>query len=679
MTLLAGVGGTGLAVAVIRAQESARPDRLFDDPLAAAFAKLRPPGAGQPGGPHTAALRAWVVARTVFLDDLLISACADGIRQVVLLGAGFDARAFRLPWPDGVRCFEVDTPDVLASKEQVVAARRARPGCTRLLVPADLRTDWPARLKAAGFDPARPTVWIAEGLLVYLDPDEVDRLAATVTRWSAPGSRLGLTFRNRAGGSLGPALRRSAAPDDPVGWLAGHGWAATLSRPRDVLAAHGRTPRPPAPPGPPRALLASARLAQAGPAAARSPARPVRHRSAATTRPARSPARGPGPERPLPALLSQVLTAFTIEFDNESEHRMPHRTTWGPATGARGPWLVSEVMWANFLRFIPDGGVPLREVAALATTVNLTGLQRWGYLRLAADPAGSRAGPPPRDRLVQLTQHGAAAARVLAPLATEIEERWRDRLGAATFGTLRSALADLAGLNDAGGADPGRLPYLPVSGVYPADPATVAAAAAQAASRWPGGAAGAAPGRDLPGLLSAVLLSWRLEYEHEAGLSLPVSATALRVLTSEPQPVADLPGRAGVAREAIAVSLGRLARDGYAATGPAPGTRRGRAAWLTERGAQAQADYERLVTSAGARWRSGLAADSLTALAAAGCEMFVRHDGSPLIAAGLVPYPEGWRAHPPYRARTEAMISDPAAALPHYPMVSHRGGYPDGS
>jgi methyltransferase (TIGR00027 family) len=267
--MLAGVGGTGLAVAVIRAQESARPDRLFDDPLAAAFAELRPPGAGEPGGPHAAALRAWVVARTVFLDDLLISACAEGARQVVLLGAGFDARAFRLRWPDGVRCFELDTPDVLASKERVVAAHRARPRCARLLVPADLRGDWPAQLTAADFDPARPTVWIAEGLLVYLDPDQVDRLAATVTRLSAPASQLGLTFRHRAsgagGGSLGPALRRSAAPDDPVGWLAGHGWAATLSSPREVLAARGRAPRGPAPPGAPRALLASARLDKISP------------------------------------------------------------------------------------------------------------------------------------------------------------------------------------------------------------------------------------------------------------------------------------------------------------------------------------------------------------------------------------------------------------------------------
>ncbi len=162
---LDGVGGTGLAVAAIRARESARPDRLFDDPLAAAFAELRTAGTapggepaaaagnepGEPGGRHAAALRAWVVARTVFLDEMLNQACADGARQVVLLGAGFDARAFRLPWPPGVRCFELDTPGVLGVKEQVLNAQQARPGCERIPVPCDLRADWPARLAAARF------------------------------------------------------------------------------------------------------------------------------------------------------------------------------------------------------------------------------------------------------------------------------------------------------------------------------------------------------------------------------------------------------------------------------------------------------------------------------------------------------------------------------------------------
>jgi hypothetical protein len=69
----------------------------------------------------------------------------------------------------------------------------------------------------------------------------------------------------------------------------------------------------------------------------------------------------------LPAPLSRVLVAFTIEADNELEHQLPHRTTRGPAAGSRrGAWLVSLVMWSNFLRFVSADGVPVRELPALA-------------------------------------------------------------------------------------------------------------------------------------------------------------------------------------------------------------------------------------------------------------------------------------------------------------------------
>ena len=189
---LAGVGGTGLTVAAIRAFETARPDRLFADPLAATFAEaggLDPDSA--PGGRRGVALRVWVVARTLFLDDLLAEAGQQGCRQVVLLGAGFDARAYRLPWPPGTRCFEVDTPDVLGPKDQVLAAEHAVPGCERLVVPCDLRDDWPAALRAAGLDPARPTAWIAEGLLVYLDPGGRGRAAGHDHQPLGPGQLAG--------------------------------------------------------------------------------------------------------------------------------------------------------------------------------------------------------------------------------------------------------------------------------------------------------------------------------------------------------------------------------------------------------------------------------------------------------------------------------------------------------
>ena len=155
---LEGVGGTGLAVAAVRAGETARPDRLFADPLAAVFAAAGglEPGDG-PGGRRGVALRAWVVARTLFLDDLLAGATQQGCRQVVLLGSGFDARAFRLPWPMATRCFEVDTPEVLGPKDEVLAAEHAVPGCERVVVPCDLRDDWPAALRAPAWTrPGRP-------------------------------------------------------------------------------------------------------------------------------------------------------------------------------------------------------------------------------------------------------------------------------------------------------------------------------------------------------------------------------------------------------------------------------------------------------------------------------------------------------------------------------------------
>ena len=285
---LAGVGGTGLTIAAIRAFETARPDRLFADPLAATFAEaggLDPDSA--PGGRRGVALRVWVVARTLFLDDLLAEAGQQGCRQVVLLGAGFDARAYRLPWPPGTRCFEVDTPDVLGPKDQVLAAEHAVPGCERLVVPCDLRDDWPAALRAAGLDPAQPTAWIAEGLLVYLTPAEVDGLLDTITSLSAPGSWLGLTMTTREADQLADtrlaALRQSRAPDDPVGWLAGLGWAADVTDLREVLRAHGR-PLPERPglrpgaapetaPGP-RALLIRATLDPSHASPGRRPCQP---------------------------------------------------------------------------------------------------------------------------------------------------------------------------------------------------------------------------------------------------------------------------------------------------------------------------------------------------------------------------------------------------------------------
>ena len=250
--------------------ESLREHALFHDPLAAAFAtagglSLRP-GSGRTADRDEAVRRRWggvafsVVIRTRFLDDLLAEAVGAGCRQVVLLGAGMDSRAYRLDWPPGVRLFELDTAEPLGFKESVLRNERAVARCERLTVPVDLRDDWPAALAAAGHDPALPTAWIAEGLLIYLPQDDVQRLLERVGGLSAPGSRMGLTLGGRRtlehfGQDQGTAADMwvSVMPEDPVGWLAGLGWEASTFSVRERAAAYGRpVPEParPAPPGP---------------------------------------------------------------------------------------------------------------------------------------------------------------------------------------------------------------------------------------------------------------------------------------------------------------------------------------------------------------------------------------------------------------------------------------------
>lgn len=250
---LRGVGRTAVWVAMMRAQESARPDRLFDDRLASAFAAAAGVGTGVGGDVAGAPPGAseFLAVRVRFYDDFLLDACAAGIRQVVLLAAGLDSRAFRLGWPAGVALYEVDLPELFAFKESVVAGFEEPPGCKRVPVPADLREAWPDPLTAAGFDPAEPTAWVVEGVLIYLPVADNDRLLAAVGDLSAPGSRLALDHMNHTGDDRAAVRETSAqvrkmgaafqsAMDDPVGWLAGHGWHATVDRVPAMAVAYGR-------------------------------------------------------------------------------------------------------------------------------------------------------------------------------------------------------------------------------------------------------------------------------------------------------------------------------------------------------------------------------------------------------------------------------------------------------
>ena len=131
-----------------------------------------------------------MAVRTRFFDEFFLNATRAGITQAVILASGLDARGYRLQWPAGTVVYEVDQPQVIDFKSRTLAELGATPTADRRVVAVDLRDDWPAALRAAGFDPAQPAAWSAEGLLGYLPPEAQDRLLDTITELSAPGSRL---------------------------------------------------------------------------------------------------------------------------------------------------------------------------------------------------------------------------------------------------------------------------------------------------------------------------------------------------------------------------------------------------------------------------------------------------------------------------------------------------------
>ncbi|WP_441961636.1 class I SAM-dependent methyltransferase [Mycolicibacterium houstonense] len=204
--LTSSVGATATMVAAARAMATNAEDPVIDDPFAAPlvravgmdfFTKLADESFTTEGLDEEAAtglirFANGMAARTRFFDDFFLDACRAGIRQAVILAAGLDSRAYRLPWPDGTVVYEIDQPEVVRFKTDTLAELGAAPTTDLRTVSMDLRFDWPAALTAAGFDPSVPTAWIAEGLLGYLPGDAQDRLLDQVTELSAPGSRLGV-------------------------------------------------------------------------------------------------------------------------------------------------------------------------------------------------------------------------------------------------------------------------------------------------------------------------------------------------------------------------------------------------------------------------------------------------------------------------------------------------------
>lgn len=260
---LRGVAKTALGAAVVRAGETSRQDRLFADPYAQRFLDAAPGAFAEEAasaedraapGPMASLGEVFyfhAVIRTRFYDDYL-QAAASWSRQAVLLAAGLDTRVLRLPWPAGMRVFELDLPEVFGFKEAVLAGWGTTAACERIIVPADLRGHWTEDLLAAGLDRAAPTAWLAEGLLIYLTADEAARLLTGIGQLSAPGSRLAFEHGEMAGSALLDQARglpemaeytslwKGGLGQDAPGWLSRHGWRPTLHDLAEVAACHGR-------------------------------------------------------------------------------------------------------------------------------------------------------------------------------------------------------------------------------------------------------------------------------------------------------------------------------------------------------------------------------------------------------------------------------------------------------
>jgi len=129
-----------------------------------------------------------VAVRTKFFDEFFVRSAANGVRQAVILASGLDARAYRLRWPAKTGVYEIDQPAVIEFKTTALARLGATPTVERRTVAMDLRGEWPGALRAAGFDADAPTMWSAEGLLMYLPSEAQERLFDNITALSAAGS-----------------------------------------------------------------------------------------------------------------------------------------------------------------------------------------------------------------------------------------------------------------------------------------------------------------------------------------------------------------------------------------------------------------------------------------------------------------------------------------------------------
>lgn len=251
-----GVAITSLLVAAMRAAETKRSDnegRLFSDPFAETLA-------GDEGfnlmqeAIAVAGDQPAIAVRTAFIDEKFNKALKDGVRQIVIVAAGMDSRAYRLNFPPGTKVFELDQPEVLKYKSEKLV--NAKPTCDRKAIEVDLREEWQSKLLEAGFNPNERTLWSVEGLLMYLEEAEVITLFERInilaktndllvfdifTRnlLDSPYMKTNLEFL----ASLGAPWKFGT--NDPEQFMKKLGWSVVMTQPGEY--APGRWPFPVAP------------------------------------------------------------------------------------------------------------------------------------------------------------------------------------------------------------------------------------------------------------------------------------------------------------------------------------------------------------------------------------------------------------------------------------------------
>ena len=255
------LGWTSRWVAAARALETESANPLFRDPLARDLAgragfELLSSMREALGVSATTGPEPYFSIRTRFFDDAIVAAVRrSSIRQVVILAAGMDTRAFRIDWPSGVVLFEIDRNEIFDHKEAILERSHAQSACDRRIVRADLTAGWSAAILSAGFDPARPTAILVEGLLPFLSEHAATELFTTIATLASSGSCLALDAINEemlVSSYLSAYLKKLRAfgcpwrfgVDHPGEFLAEHGWQATIFGPGEREANYGRWPYP---------------------------------------------------------------------------------------------------------------------------------------------------------------------------------------------------------------------------------------------------------------------------------------------------------------------------------------------------------------------------------------------------------------------------------------------------